>query len=603
MAPRDRGRRPSGWRRRLGDIWDNPRQRTWAIVGTIVVVAGLLFTWEAFRAYNAIQEADDRAAVLQENIVEGDVDAARKSFELLDESTSRAHNSTNGPLWWLGAHVPILGRNVEAVRTVAREIDQVVDEVLPGVVEVADKVRLETYRPKDGRIDLAAVAEAAPVMVKADEVLTAASRDVSEIDADGLIGPLQTPMRQLQNRFESTAVAASAADDAAELLPGMVGGDGTKRTYLLLIMNNAEVRSLSGMPGSFAEISAKDGRLKMGEQGGIPEVLPLRKPPPGAKLSKDEKLVFQTSIATDIRDTTIHPDFPRTAQLAAAIAGKRWKQKYDGVIAVDPVTLGYMLNGIGPVDVGDGVTLTSQNAVIEMLNGVYLRYPIEPLKHDAIFENAARRIFDATVAGTGNSVAVIRALVRGVTEGRLMLWSRHEDEQKRIQTSGIAGSLDIRSGRPQVGVYVNDNGSTKMEFYLGMNTSLRSEQCFDGGSQELRTTTTLVSDAPANASTLPLSIVGLSYFVKPGNMKLGVMIFGPKGGEIESMTVDGQPAPVSGAELYGRPVAKVARELGPGQNSIILTTMKTAAASPGDPELRTTPGIRPNTDSAGTSAC
>ena len=74
----------------------------------------------------------------------------------------------------------------------------------------------------------------------------------------------------------------------------MVGGDGTKRKYLLLIMNNAEVRSLSGMPGSFAVITAKDGRLKMGEQGGILDVRPLAKPPPGAKLSKDEKLVFQT---------------------------------------------------------------------------------------------------------------------------------------------------------------------------------------------------------------------------------------------------------------------------------------------------------------------
>ena len=159
-----------------------------------MVLAGLLFTWEAFRAYSAIQDAEERAGVLQENIVEGDVDAARTSLERLDESTSRARNSTNGPLWWLGAQVPILGRNVDAVRTVAREIDQVVDEVLPGVVDVADKVRLETYRPKDGRIDLEAVAEAAPVMVTADEVLTDASRDVGAFDAEGLIGPLQTPM-------------------------------------------------------------------------------------------------------------------------------------------------------------------------------------------------------------------------------------------------------------------------------------------------------------------------------------------------------------------------------------------------------------------------
>ena len=604
MASRRRSHGPRSMRQRLEDIWDNPRQRAAAIIGLVVVVAGLLFTWEAFRAYSSIQEAEDRASVLQDDIVEGDVDAAVKSYERLDASTSRAHNSTDGPLWWLGAHVPILGRNVDAVRTVAREIDQVVDEVLPGVVEVADKVRLETYRPKDGRFDLEAVAEAAPVMVKADRVLSAASRDVGAFDADGLIGPLQTPMRQLQARFQGTAVAASAADDAAKLLPGMIGADGTERKYLLLVMNNAEVRSLSGMPGSFAEINAKNGKLEMGRQGGILDLLPLKKSAPGAKLSKDEKLLVQSSVTRDIRNTAIHPDFPRVAELAAAIAEKRWKSKYDGVIGVDPVTLGYMLNGLGPVNVGDGVTLTSRNAVAEMLNGVYLKYPTDVLKHDAIFENAARRIFDATVAGTGNSVSVIRALVRGVSERRLMLWSRHDDEQKRIRTTGIA-NLFQSGGRPQVGVYVNDGGSAKMSYYLGMGTVVRSEQCFDGFSQELRTTTTLVSNAPSNASRLPLSIVGPPHLQlgTPGNILLGVMIAGPKGGTIESMTVDGQPAPIGGATYQGRPVAKVARELPPGRSSVILTTMRTAAASPGDPELRTTPGVRPNADAAGASAC
>jgi hypothetical protein len=81
------------------------------------------------------------------------------------------------------------------------------------------------------------------------------------------------------------------------------------------------------------------------------------------------------------------------------------------------------------------------------------------------------------------------------------------------------------------------------------------------------------------------------------------MIAGPKGGTIESMTVDGQPAPIGATEYQDRPVAKVARELPPGRSSVILTTMRTAAASPGDPELRTTPGVRPNADAAGTSAC
>lgn len=601
MASRNRSRRSNRRSRGLRGLRDDPRRLVLTVAGVVVLGAALLFSWEAYRAIGALQDADDRAEVLKQNIVDGDVAAARRSLIRLDESTSRAHGSTDGPLWWLGAQVPFVGRNVDAVRTVSRALDQVSDEVLPGIVDVADKVRLETFRPKNGQMNMAEVAAAAPVLVKADAVFARSDREVGSFDANGLIGPLRAPMTALQTRFSHTATAAAAANDAAKLLPTMMGADGTKRRYLLLIMNNAEVRSLAGMPGSIAVITAKNGKIKMGQQGGIHDIRPLGRPL--LKLTRDEKTVFQSSVATDMRDTALDPDFPRAGELAASVVGKRLKVNFDGVVAIDPVGLGYVLKGIGPVDVGDNLTINVNNAVSTLLNLVYLKYPTNPGKQDDVFEAAARHIFDATVDGTGNSQSVIRALVQSVTERRLMLWSRDQTEQKRIRSSGISGALNSGSGRPQVGVFVNDNGSTKLEYYLSMGTTVRSERCLAGDAQELRVTTTLTSRAPANASRLPPSIVNKGVWVRPGNMLLGTMVFGPLGGEITSMTVDGQRAPVGGAKLAGRPVAKIARELPPGQSSVIVTTMRTAVASPGDPELRTTPGVLPSEDQAGTSAC
>jgi hypothetical protein len=603
MATRQRRRRSSrmpDWVQGL-DLHLSRRQVVLAVIATVVVAALALFAWEAYRAVGALKKANDQANVLKQNIVEGDVPAARVNLKRFDESSTRARKNTDGPLWWLGAHVPVLGRNVDAVHTVARELDQVSDEVLPGIVDVADKVRLETFRPDNGKIDLKAVAEAAPVLVKADQVFADADRDVGEVDAEGLISPLQTPMAALQAIFHATATAASAGHDAADLMPTMLGADGKKRTYLLLILNNAEVRSLVGMPGSYAVITAQNGKIKMGRQGSGQDVGLLKKPV--VKLTEDEKRVFQSSVAIDPRDTAAIPDFPRAAELAASIVGTKWKEKFDGVIGVDPITMAYMLRGLGPINVGDNVTINSRNAVQTLLNGVYLKYPKDPGKQDDVFKAAARRIFNATVSGKGKSQTVIRALVQGTTERRLMLWSRHDDLQKQILTSGIANALDRQNGRPQVGVYVDDAGSTKMQFYLGMRTTVRSEKCLDGDAQELRVTTTLASNTPASARRLPPSVTGFSRFVVPGNQLLGVTIYGPRGGDITTMVVDGQRAPVGGAELKGRPVAGVTRELPPGQSSVIITTMRTAAASPGDVELRTTPGVLPSDDSAESSAC
>ena len=600
------------WRRRrqvfrshLEDVIDtlsaDRRRLALAVLGIVVVLALAVTTWEAFRAVGSIREAEQTSEVLTDDIVEGDVDSARVTLEKLDKSTSRASNSTNGPIWWLGAHVPFLGRNVDAVRTAAREIDQVTDEALPGIVDVADKVRLETFRPKGGRLDLAAVAVAAPAIARADQVLADANRDIAAFDVDGLVAPIRRPVSQLQEKFDRTATAAGAANEATKLLPSMLAADGKKKVYLLLIMNNAEIRSLSGMPGSVAEITARGGKVKMGRQGGIHDVKPFKQPP--LRLTKAERSVLQSSVATDMRDTAAVPHFPRAAEFAAAVVGERWNKKYDGVIAVDPVSMSYMLGGLGPVDIGDGETITSTSAVATLLNGVYVKYPTNVSRQDDVFETAAKRIFDAMVDGQGDSVAVIRALVRGVAERRIMVWSRDQDEQERIQSGFLSGSLETGTGRPQVGVFVNDGVGSKMEYYLTMGSMVRSLKCFDDDSQELRLTTTLTNNAPANALQLPMSVTGLGTFVARGHMLLPTMIIGPRGGSIVSMTVDGQPAPNGGAKYLGRPVATVARQLPPGRSSTIVTTMRTPALSPGDPELRTTPGVLPNADAAGLSAC
>jgi hypothetical protein len=91
--------------------------------------------------------------------------------------------------------------------------------------------------------------------------------------------------------------------------------------------------------------------------------------------------------------------------------------------------------------------------------------------------------------------------------------------------------------------------------------------------------------------------------VKPGNMRLGVLIFGPRGGKVTSVTVDGRKAPLAASRLNEQHATKALVKLRPGAKSVVVATMRTAAASPGDPELRTTPGARANHDRVGPSAC
>ena len=186
---------------------------------------------------------------------------------------------------------------------------------------------------------------------------------------------------------------------AAELLPSMLGADGP-RTWLLLFQNNAELRSLGGMPGATAVITADNGHLALTGQG----TRSFRASTSRSSISRPELLgLYGERPAVWFSGTTILPDFAE----AAPIAREMWRREHgveaDGVISLDPVALSYMLRATGPITLPTGETLTSDNAVDVLLNEVYLKYP-DPVDQNAVFASAAATVFTAFTSGAADPV-------------------------------------------------------------------------------------------------------------------------------------------------------------------------------------------------------
>ena len=163
----------------------------------------------------------------------------------------------------------------------------------------------------------------------------------------------------------------------------MVGADG-QRDYLLLFQNNAEIRATGGMPGSWAQIHAErrpdgDGRA------GYSDATSRRPTSRSCRSPPTRSTVYGKEYGTYFQDPGFAPDFQRGAEMWKA----HWERKFptielDGVLALDPVGMSYLLDGTGPVTV-DGRTLTSDNVVEELLSRPYLE--LDPDEQDELLRD------------------------------------------------------------------------------------------------------------------------------------------------------------------------------------------------------------------------
>lgn len=559
------------------------------IVGLLVVAAIVVFVIQAVLAARALSAARTDASALAQSLSSGDLSRATVEAQALEKHAQSARSYTGGPLWSVGSIVPFLGGNVSAVRDTARALDVIATRSMPVLLKVAGQVEHGSLRPHRGRISPQAIAALAPEVRQAAAALDGPAAQIARIDVGGLIGPLQSPMRQVQKRVQEARTAIDAAANAFQVLPAMLGGSGP-RNYLLLVQNPAEIRAPGGLPGTWAILRAVDGRLALTDAASAGAYTPKVRP---IKATPDETALFGTDWGMTASDATVSPDFPRDAEMAAALAAQHGKP-VSAVFSVDPIALSYVLRGTGPVKVSPTVTLTASNVVDVLLNQVYRTLNSD--QQNAFYALAAGRIFDALVAGQGNQLVAIRGLVDGVQGHRVFAWSGDPTLAKVINAESLTGGFLGRTGStPQVGVYLNDGVPGKQEYYLRQETSARAVSCRDDV-QTIELKARFRSLMPANARTLPLWIVGTGAFAPKGHMFMTLYVAGPWQGSVVSVTIDGVSQTVTSNLLNGRQLAVLPLTIAPGQTVSMTATLQTGPGQSGAGQLTWTPGMTSGPD-------
>lgn len=576
-------------------------RRPWRLA--ILVVVGLAVVLVlyvgvlAWRAERALTSTANDAQTLKTAVLTGDparIDGAVRRFE---SDAHHADRLTGGPTWSVLTHLPLLSADAHGVRTVAEVADGLgsggVSELAAGAGDIGAVV------PAHGRIDLAELSRLQQPIAQGTVAMQRASAQLHAHDHAGYTGVLQRRYSNVETQIDQATSALRTAGRALQVLPQLLGEKHPANT-LLVFYNNAEIRTGGGLPGAVSLLHADHGALSITQQAAgaamttDSPVLPLTKP---------EEELFGKQLGTYFVDADVTPDFDRTADLMRAQWATAHGGDIDGVIALDPVTLSYLMKATGPVTV-DGHRLTSATAVGYLLHQVYIDYP-DPAAQDAFFAAAAQQVFASLTSGRASSVGVLRALARGASEGRIFVHAFAPATQREIAGTAVAGDLPAATtSTPQVGFYLDDTTASKMSYYLRYHASVTATSC-TGGVQGLTAHATVSSVAPKDAATLPTYITGTGATGVPRGWELvTAYVVAPVDGTLGQFTVDGAKQHYGRVTLDGRTVAVTYLWLKSGRTFDLRWTMTTGRGQTGRVQMRATPSVVPgNASSWAPSSC
>jgi hypothetical protein len=541
-------------------------------------------TRQAAQARRHLLRATALFQTLQSQLEQGDYAAGRTTVGRLRHETSAAAGATSDPAWRMGGHAPVIGDDVQAVRTVTVVLDELATKVLPPLVDVA--AGIEALTPHGGRVDLSALAGAASELRAADATMRRIRDRVRDIPK----GDLVTQINELGGKLDRAVTLIGSALRAAELIPPMLGANGP-RTYLVLFQNPAEIRATGGMPGAYLVVTADHGVVKVVDDGVASGGL-ATSDTPVLTLDPSTIALYGTAIARYPANINQTPDFPTVARLAREMYRRHSGRTVDGVLATDPVALSYLLAATGPITVPGGPPLRSDTVVRTLLSDVYAGQLSRP-QQDAYFRGVARATFQALTQRPLAIRPMLAQLARAAGERRLLAWSARPEEEGLLAGTVLEGVLPQDGpGTATVGLFLNDGGGGKMSYFLRPAVALGESGCRQADRAELTVRLTLSSVAPAK---------GLSTYVqnsKPGldpyTIRTLVSVYSPTGGTVVRTKLDGEAVPVSAGSAGRRAVGIVTVDLAPGKSrQLEVTLLARRADTVRDLRLWTTPTVTP----------
>ncbi|TQR85373.1 DUF4012 domain-containing protein [Mycobacterium hodleri] len=573
--------------------WFKRRSVAWAGLAVLVVLVAF-GCWLGFRAQTAktnLEQARASAQQTKDALLQGNTADATRFAADAQSHAQAARDAAHSLPWNIASVVPWLGSPFKTGQQISDVVLGLTAEVLKPAADAGATVA-PNQMLADGRLDVEALRREEPALSKIAAAAARLDADAKAISNPRYLSVLGEARSKLQAQTSDVAHLLGGTAIAARLAPSMMGVDGP-RGYFMGFQTNAEARGTGGLLGGFGILRFDNGKPSVDTLGPNTELFDKPFTPISLGQDFDQQYGF-TKPTTDIKNSNQSAHFPYAAQIWKSMWAQQTGINVDGVVAIDPVALSYILGATGPVVMPDGETVTEGNVVELTESTVYNRFPTDQSARKQYLQDVAGEVVKKISGPVKSPRTLFDALGRAVSERRILVWSSSPADQKLLEETPLAHEVPDDPA-PYAGVVINNLGGNKMDYYLKRQIEYVADGC-EGDTRQstvtVRLTNTLADATPLSdyVAGRPGFFTGLADNIPKGAMLTSVRLLATKGAQVIGVLANDTRIRVFGETERGHPSFEAQVAIPPGKTAV-LTFRLSEPTAPGEARVPVQPLI------------
>jgi len=449
--------------------------------------------------------------------------------EHLESAASDLDGWVVGALRW----IPIVGANLDAVEDVTDNALPVLEAalVLQEGVDALDEEGLI----EGGRVRVEEVQALGAPLEEEVASLGVFAEALEGARSGALTPPLWDAIESLRRRVVDLHDDATAVSRVVELSGALLGED-EPRTYLLLLLNNAELRGGGGIVAGLGSLVFDDGRVRLGElytreQLDVEPRLEVPAPP-----EYEQRFGLYGANSTLWYNAAMTPHFPDAAIVSARLFAKQKGLRLDGVLGVDPRGLAALTPEGAEVEVpGRDYTLDRDELADWIFSDAYEDFDSQRVRRAAILQVGKNAIEAGLREGFGGREGLDE--IGAAFAGQHLRFAAFDPaEADALDDAGVSGALDPQTRDTMLVTVHNFGGGgtfgSKLDFWTDRTIRHGCVVAGDGGA-ECATEVTFDNTVPNGLSRYA---AGRPY----GLLRNYAEIYIPGAAQLQEVKLDGE---------------------------------------------------------------